>query len=70
VPPERARLLSAGATILLQVMSHYAVDAAQVKPHGIRGGFVVSYARAGERWLQALPTPATGVPQLEKRKRH
>src|SRR5437660_10523859 len=54
---ERARLLTAGAVILLQVLSHYGLDAASVKPNGLRGGLVVSYARHGDGWRQALPTP-------------
>ena len=52
---ERARLLAAGAIILLQVLSHYGLDEASVKPNGIRGGLVVSYARHGDGWRQALP---------------
>jgi exopolyphosphatase/guanosine-5'-triphosphate,3'-diphosphate pyrophosphatase len=69
MPPERARLLPAGAVILSRIMQHFAVDAAEVKPHGIRGGFVVCRARAGDHWLQELPTPATGVPSTQKRQR-
>jgi exopolyphosphatase/guanosine-5'-triphosphate,3'-diphosphate pyrophosphatase len=57
MPPERARLLPAGAMILLHLMSHYALDAAQVKAHGIRGGFMVCSARAGAHWLDACPVP-------------
>jgi exopolyphosphatase/pppGpp-phosphohydrolase len=58
VPAERVRLLPAGALILLHVLRHYAVDSAHVKPHGIRGGFVVCAARAGALWLEACPMPA------------
>ncbi len=54
-PEERARLLAAGAVILLQVLSRYGLDEASVKPNGIRGGLVVSYARHGDDWKQALP---------------
>lgn len=52
---ERARLLAAGAVILLQVLSRYGLDEASVKPNGIRGGLVVSYARHEDGWRQALP---------------
>jgi exopolyphosphatase/pppGpp-phosphohydrolase len=55
-PEERARLLAAGAVILLQVLSRYGLDEASIKPNGIRGGLVVSYARCGDDWKQALPT--------------
>ncbi len=59
-PEERACLLAAGAVILLQVLSRYGLDEASVKPNGIRGGLVVSYARHGDDWKQALPIlPAT-----------
>ncbi len=51
---ERARLLAAGAVILLQVLSRYKLNEASVKPNGIRGGLVVSYARHGDGWRQAL----------------
>jgi exopolyphosphatase/guanosine-5'-triphosphate,3'-diphosphate pyrophosphatase len=53
MPVERARLLPAGALILLRILEHYAIDAAQVKPHGIRGGFIVCTARADDQWLRA-----------------
>ena len=56
-PEERARLLAAGATILLQVLARYGFEEASVKPNGIRGGLVVSYARHGEHWKEALPLP-------------
>ena len=56
-PVERARLLAAGAVILVQVLSRYNLDEASVKPNGIRGGLVVSYARHQDGWRQALPIP-------------
>jgi len=56
-PEERVRLLAAGATILLQVLTRYGFEEASVKPNGIRGGLVVSYARHGEHWKEALPLP-------------
>ncbi len=54
---ERARLLAAGAVILLQVLARYGLQEASVKPNGMRGGLVVSYACHGEQWRQALPFP-------------
>jgi exopolyphosphatase/pppGpp-phosphohydrolase len=56
-PVERARLLAAGAVILVQVLARYNLDEASVKPNGIRGGLVVSYARHQDGWRQALPIP-------------
>jgi exopolyphosphatase/guanosine-5'-triphosphate,3'-diphosphate pyrophosphatase len=61
LPVERVRLLAAGATILAQVLDHYGIEAARVRPEGIRGGLVVCYARGGDRWretLRALRSPA------------
>jgi len=59
--PERARLLAAGAVILELVLSHYGLDEAWVKPNGIRGGLVVSYARYGDEWRQHLPLPPASL---------
>lgn len=55
--PERAHLLAAGAVVLGLVLAHYGLDEALVKPNGIRGGLVVSYARNGDNWRQHLPLP-------------
>lgn len=55
--PERAHLLAAGAVILGLVLAHYGLDDALIKPNGIRGGLVVSYARNGDNWRQHLPLP-------------
>jgi exopolyphosphatase / guanosine-5'-triphosphate,3'-diphosphate pyrophosphatase len=54
---ERARLLPAGAVILMNVLSRYGFEEAHVKANGIRGGLVVSYARNGDNWRQGLPLP-------------
>lgn len=54
VPIERAKLLPAGVSILNATLAHFGVDEAQIKPNGIRGGFVVSYARDGARWRDRL----------------
>jgi len=60
-PLSRARLLAAGAVILELVLSHYGLDEAWVKPNGIRGGLVVSYARYGDEWRQHLPLPPASL---------
>lgn len=54
MPVERVRLLPAGASILSATLAHYRCDEAQIKPNGIRGGFVVSYTRDGARWRKRL----------------
>jgi exopolyphosphatase / guanosine-5'-triphosphate,3'-diphosphate pyrophosphatase len=55
--PERAHLLAAGAIILGLVLAHYGFDEALVRPNGIRGGLVLSYARNGDNWRQHLQLP-------------
>lgn len=57
LPIERARLLPAGAVILLRTLSHFNLEQAHIKPNGIRGGLVVTYARHGNNWRQNLPLP-------------
>lgn len=59
---ERARLLPAGAIILTNVLARYGMDQALVKPNGIRGGLVVSFARHGDDWRKNLPLPPNVVP--------
>jgi len=54
LPVERARLLPAGASILSATLAHYGCVEAQIRPNGIRGGFVISYARDGARWRKRL----------------
>ncbi len=54
LPVERARLLPAGASILSAILAHYNCDEAQIKADGIRGGFLVSYARDGADWRARL----------------
>jgi exopolyphosphatase/guanosine-5'-triphosphate,3'-diphosphate pyrophosphatase len=59
IPIERVRLLPAGAIILEHILSRYGIQEAQVKPNGIRGGLVVSYARYGSDWRHSFPLPST-----------
>ena len=60
--PDRAHLLAAGAEIVLQILTHYSLVEAVVKPNGIRGGLVVSYARHQDGWRQALPVLPSAHP--------
>ena len=48
--------------ILLQFLTRYGLDEASVKPNGIRGGLVVSYAHHQDAWRQALPIPPAVLP--------
>lgn len=49
----RARLLAAGATILLGAMEQLHVPRLRVRGRGIREGALLAYARHGAKWLEA-----------------
>jgi exopolyphosphatase / guanosine-5'-triphosphate,3'-diphosphate pyrophosphatase len=49
----RARLLPAGGSILLGVMDLLDVGTLRVRRRGVREGAMLTYARQGERWLEA-----------------
>lgn len=53
VDEARARLLGAGAVVLLQTADWLGVDTLQVSRRGIREGALLAYLHAGERWLEA-----------------
>lgn len=53
VDETRARLLGAGAVVLLVAMERLGVDTLQVSRRGIREGAMLAYLHAGERWLEA-----------------
>ena len=60
IRPARARLLPAGAVILLAVMDRWRVDAVEVSPAGLREGAVLARAAGGRCWrdrLEALVAP-------------
>jgi exopolyphosphatase/pppGpp-phosphohydrolase len=48
----RARLLGAGAVVLLAAMERLGVEALRVSKRGIREGALLAYAQAGPRWLE------------------
>lgn len=48
----RARLLGAGAMVLLGAMERLGVEALHVSRRGIREGALLAYAHAGARWLE------------------
>lgn len=49
----RARLLGAGATVLLATMERLGVDALRVRKRGIREGALLAYMHFGDGWLRA-----------------
>ncbi len=53
-PVGRARILPAGALIILAMMTRLQLDEISVSPHGIREGVLLAYARYGEQWLQRV----------------
>ncbi len=48
---ERVRVLGIGTMIVLATMLRLGVVQAEVTPHGIREGIILTYARYGENWL-------------------
>jgi len=57
----RARLLPAGGSILLGVMDLLDVGMLRVRRRGVREGAMLTYARQGERWLEAATDGALAV---------
>jgi len=60
VRPIRARLLPAGAAILLALIEHWAVDGLRVSASGLREGAILTAAQAGTGWRDRLPHLGTG----------
>lgn len=54
----RARLLPAGGSILLGVMDLLDIGMLRVRRRGVREGAMLTYAREGERWLEAAASGA------------
>jgi exopolyphosphatase/guanosine-5'-triphosphate,3'-diphosphate pyrophosphatase len=55
LPLQRAKILPAGAVILQRLLTRYRLHVARVKPHNIRAGLIVRYARDGAEWRARLP---------------
>lgn len=53
-PSARARILLAGALIILHVMRRLHLREIQISQHGIREGVLLAYARSGEQWLTSV----------------
>lgn len=49
----RARLLPAGGAVLIGTMDLLGVNTLRVRRRGLREGAILTYARVGERWLDA-----------------
>ena len=60
VRPARARLLPAGAAILLAVLERYGAELLRVSRAGIREGAILAVAIAGVAWRDRLADLATG----------
>ncbi|MCI0584820.1 MAG: hypothetical protein L0227_18350, partial [Chloroflexi bacterium] len=56
----RARVLPAGAAILLAVAERYGLDQIRISNDGLREGLVLASAHAGSRWRQDLAWLAHG----------
>lgn len=53
--PERARVLLAGAAILLAVFGHSGIPEAEISGASLREGLVLAWARVGRGWRDRLP---------------
>jgi exopolyphosphatase/guanosine-5'-triphosphate,3'-diphosphate pyrophosphatase len=60
IRPERARILAAGASIMLAIMGRYGLDRVMVSEEGLREGTLLVMAVAGARWRDDLDALATG----------
>lgn len=58
--PERARVLLAGAAILLALFGHYRASTAEISGASLREGLVLAMARGGRGWRDRLPDLVRG----------
>jgi exopolyphosphatase / guanosine-5'-triphosphate,3'-diphosphate pyrophosphatase len=58
--PQRARLLPAGAAILLALLERWGAEEVQVARGGLREGVVLAVEQAGRGWRDRLPALASG----------
>lgn len=58
--PERARVLAAGAAIVLALFEHYGAAAAEISGASLREGLVFAVTRAGSAWRDRLEELARG----------
>jgi exopolyphosphatase/pppGpp-phosphohydrolase len=62
VTPVRARLLPAGAALMLAFMERYELDAVEVSEASLREGAVLAVRQAGSDWRSALTALTAGWP--------
>lgn len=60
IRPSRARVLAAGAAILLGALDRYRLDRVRVAAGGLREGLILAAARAGTEWRPELRDLARG----------
>jgi exopolyphosphatase/guanosine-5'-triphosphate,3'-diphosphate pyrophosphatase len=63
VTPARARLLPAGAALVLAFMERYGLEAIEVSEASLREGAVLAFRRAGSAWLERLTSLTVGWPE-------
>ncbi len=57
----RARILPAGALIILAVMERFHLNEIRVSLYGIREGMLLAYSRYGDQWLEQVTQQSTRV---------
>jgi exopolyphosphatase/guanosine-5'-triphosphate,3'-diphosphate pyrophosphatase len=62
IDPARARVLPAGAAILLGLLGRYDASDMAVSSASVREGIVFAMSRSGPAWRADLPTLARGIP--------
>ncbi|MBA3235296.1 MAG: hypothetical protein H0T59_04765 [Chloroflexi bacterium] len=60
VKPVRARILPAGAAIMVAILDRYGADEIRVSPAGVREGAILTVQHAGPSWRDRLPDLAHG----------
>ena len=63
--PTRARLLPAGAALVLAFMERYELEAVEVSEASLREGAVLALRQAGPAWRSQLTALTAGWPDAE-----
>lgn len=69
VSPSRARVLPAGAALVLALLEAFQLEAAEVSEASLREGAVIALARVGGAWRQRLSSLTHGWPGTRARSR-
>lgn len=67
VTPTRARLLPAGAALMLAFMERYALERVEVSQASLREGAVLALRHAGADWRSRLTSLTAGWPEVDVR---